>query len=77
MKDYLIFIILIILFFLPVILYTRLIFDFEDFEKQVAVERYEQNKKIEEMEKEIRLLKTDIHVINYGFEEEENAEDEM
>ena len=63
--------ILIAMLFLPIILYTKLICDFEDFEEQTAVERYEQNKKIEELKKEIRILKTDVHIIQYGFESEE------
>ena len=69
-EDFVLFI-LIAMLFLPIILYTKLICDFEDFEEQTAVERYEQNKKIEELEKEIRILKTDIDVIYYGFESEE------
>lgn len=31
----------------------------------------EQDKRIEEMEKEIRLLKTDLQVLKYGFKEED------
>lgn len=30
----------------------------------------EQDKRIEEMEKEIRLLKTDLQVLKYGFKED-------
>ena len=45
--------------------------DLEDFQTQVAIERSIQNKKIEELEKEIRILKTDINTIQYGFESEE------
>lgn len=74
MKNLVAFTIFIILFFLPVILYTKLICDFEDFEELTAVERFEQNKKIEELEKEIRILKTDVNIIKYGFESEEENE---
>ena len=63
--------VLIAMLFLPIILFTKVICDFEDFEERAAVERYEQNKKIEELEKEIRLIKTDVHIIRYGFEVEE------
>ena len=40
----------------------------EDFQTQVAAEKIIQNEKIEELEKEIRILKTDVHIIQYGFE---------
>ena len=69
MKNIFIFALFIILLFLPIMLYTKLIIDFEEFENQVAVERYENKKKIDELEKEIRILKTDINIIQYGFEE--------
>ena len=69
MKNTFIFALFIILLFLPIMLYTKLIIDFEEFENQVAVERYENKKKIDELEKEIRILKTDINIIQYGFEE--------
>lgn len=59
------------LIFLPMVLYIKLICDFEDFRELNAVEKFEQNKKIEELEKEIRILKTDVNVIYYGFESEE------
>lgn len=66
-KDFGLFI-LIAMLFLPIILYTKLICDFEDFQELTKLEKYEQNKKIEELEKEIRILKTDVDVIYYGFE---------
>lgn len=61
----------VILFFMPVVLYIKLICDFEDFRELTKLEKYEQNKKIEEIEKEIRILKTDINIIQYGFVDEE------
>lgn len=70
MKNTFIFALFIIVLFLPIVLYTKLIVDFEEFENQVAVERYENKKKIDELEKEIRVLKTDIDIMQYGFEEE-------
>lgn len=69
MKNTFIFALFIILLFLPIVLYTKLIVDFEEFENQVAVERYENKKKVDELEKEIRILKTDIDIMQYGFEE--------
>lgn len=71
MKQLIAFTTFIILIFLPVVLYTKLICDFEDFQELSAVEKFEQNKKIEELEKEIRILKTDINIIQYGYESEE------
>ncbi len=62
---------LFVVFFLPIILYTKLIVDFEELENEFAAERVIKDKKIEELEKEIRILKTDVHVIQYGFESEE------
>ena len=37
-----------------------------------AVRDREQNERIEALEKEIRILKTDIYVLQYGYEGEEN-----
>ena len=62
---------LFVVFFLPIILYTKLIVDFEELENEFAAERVIKDKKIEELEKEIRILKTDIDVIYSGFENEE------
>ena len=62
---------LFVVFFLPIILYTKLIVDFEELENEFAAERVIKDKKIEELEKEIRILKTDIDVIYYGFEKGE------
>ena len=62
---------LFVVFFLPIILYTKLIVDFEELENEVATERVIKDKKIEELEKEIRILKTDIDIIYYGFEKGE------
>ena len=62
---------LFVVFFLPIILYTKLIVDFEELENEFAAERVIKDKRIEELEKEIRILKTDINVIYYGFENKE------
>ena len=45
--------------------------DVEDLKYELNCERILKDKKIEELEKEIRILKTDIDVIYYGFENEE------
>lgn len=71
LNDLATFLLLFVVFFLPIILYTKLIVDFEELENEFAAERVIKDKKIEELEKEIRILKTDIDVIYYGFENEE------
>lgn len=62
---------LFVVFFLPIIFYTKLIVDFEELENEFAAERVIKDKKIEELEKEIRILKTDVNILQYGFESEE------
>lgn len=64
---------LFVVFFLPIILYTKLIVDFEELENEFAAERVIKDKKIEQLEKEIRILKTDINIIQYGFNEDQNV----
>ena len=71
LNDLAMVLLLFVVFFLPIILYTKLIVDFEELENEFAAERVIKDKKIEELEKEIRILKTDIDVIYYGFENEE------
>ena len=68
MKNYFIFITLIILLFLPVILYSKIIIDYEEIKTEFESEIKIKNQKIEELEKEIRILKTDIDIFWYGFE---------
>ena len=70
MKNLIISTTFIILFFLPVVLYIKLICDFEDFQESAKFEKYEQNKKIEEMEKRIRILEQDNYILKYGYENE-------
>lgn len=45
--------------------------DVECVRNEFVAEREMKNQKIEELEKEIRILKTDINIIQYGFESEE------
>ena len=49
-------------------------FDVEDLQQEFICERIAKDKKIEELEKEIRILKTDINIIQYGYESEEGNE---
>jgi cell division protein FtsB len=70
LNDLALFLLLFVVFFLPIILYTKLIVDFEELENEFATERVIKDKKIEELEKEIRILKQDIQILQYGFMEE-------
>lgn len=72
LDDLAFFLLLFVIFFLPIILYTKLICDFEDLENEFATERVIKDKKIEELEKEIRILKQDVQILQYGFMEEQN-----
>lgn len=46
----------------------------EEKEKQTVqrIADMEQDKRIEELEKEVRLLKTDLYILHNGFGEEDN-----
>ena len=44
-------------------------FDVSDLRDEINCELIIKDKKIEELEKEIRILKTDIDIMQYGFEE--------
>lgn len=46
-------------------------FDVSDLRNEIYYENIVRDKKIEELEKEIRILKTDTDVIYYGFEKGE------
>lgn len=70
LSDLVTFLLLFIVFFLPIILYTKLICGFEDLENELTTERIMKDKKIEELEKEIRILKQDVQILQYGFMEE-------
>lgn len=39
---------------------------------QQKIRDIKQDRKIEALEKELRLLKTDVNILQYGFEEKEN-----
>ena len=45
--------------------------DVEDLKYEIECERVIKDKKIEELEKEIRILKTDIDTIKYSYGSEE------
>lgn len=54
-----------------ILLMMKFNFDVSDLRNEINYELIVRDKKIEELEKEIRILKTDVNVIYYGFENEE------
>lgn len=54
-----------------ILLMMRFNFDVSDLRNEINYELIVRDKKIEELEKEIRILKTDVNVIYYGFEKGE------
>lgn len=49
-------------------LYIKVVRDLEDYKVQVAIEKFENEKRLEQMEKDIRILKTDSYINTNGFE---------
>lgn len=49
-------------------LYLKAYNDLEDYKVQVAIEKYENEKRLEQMEKDIRILKMDSYINTNGFE---------
>ena len=41
---------------------------YKDYEAKIEIVVYNQNEKIKELEKEIRLLKTDMEILENGYE---------
>lgn len=70
MKNTISYFLVILLLFLPVILYTKLICDEEDNRKIAEIEKIETEKRFEEMEKRIRILEQDNYILKYGYENE-------
>ena len=54
-----------------IVLMIKFNFDVSDLRNEIYYDSIVRDKKIEELEKEIRILKTDVDVIQYGFESEE------
>ena len=53
-----------------IVLMIKFNFDVSDLRNEIYYDNIVRDKKIEELEKEIRILKTDVDVIQYGFESE-------
>ena len=53
---------------IPIILFIKITADFKDFEVEFQNERMLQNKNIERLETEIRLLKQDVFILENGYE---------
>lgn len=54
-----------------ILLMMKFNFDVSDLRNEINYELIVRDKKVEELEKEIRILKTDVNVIYYGFESED------
>ena len=50
------------------LLYIKVSCDFEDYKEQVAIEKFETEKRFEELEKDVRILKMDSYINTNGFE---------
>lgn len=55
-----------------VLLMVKFNLDVQDLQYELNSERIMKDKKIEELEKEIRILKQDVQDLQYGFMEEQN-----
>jgi len=56
-----------------ILLMVKFNLDVQDLQYELNYERIIKDKKIEELEKEIRILKQDVQILQYGFmEEQEN-----
>lgn len=53
-----------------VLLMIKFNLDVQDLQYELNSERIMKDKKIEELEKEIRILKQDVQILQYGFVEE-------
>lgn len=69
MKNMITFILIIVLLFMPVILYAYLIADYQELKENFENEKIVLELKNQELEKDIRILKTDIQILQYGFPE--------
>lgn len=70
MKNLITFTLIVALLFTPIILCSFLIAEQNEFEDEIKNSLLCREKKIEELEKEIRFLKTDIYIIQHGYEGE-------
>ena len=50
------------------LLYIKVSCDFEDYKVQVATEKFETEKRFEQLEKDVRILKMDSYINTNGFE---------
>jgi len=49
-------------------LYIKVVRDLEDYKVQVGIEKFETEKRFEELEKDVRILKMDSYINTNGFE---------
>ncbi len=64
-------ILLIALYFLPIVLYLDLITTRQEDNNKLAFEKVMTDKRLEELEKDVRILQMDSYINTNGFEGEE------
>lgn len=64
----LLFVLLLFLILGTTCLYIKVVRDLEDYKVQVAIEKFETEKRFEELEKDVRILKMDSYINTNGFE---------
>lgn len=71
MKYRFIFLGIICLIVLIILFGLEITFELSEIREQSRIEKIQNEKKIEELEKEIRIMKQDILILEYGYEYEE------
>ena len=71
MKYRFIFLGIICLIVLIILFGLEITFELSEMREQSRIEKIQNEKKIEELEKEIRIMKQDILILEYGYEYEE------
>ena len=69
MKYRFIFLGIICLIVLIILFGLEITFELSEMREQSRIEKIQNEKKIEELEKEIRIMKQDILILEYGYEE--------
>ena len=70
-KTALLMVLFVLILSLAVGINVRIIQDRKDIKDLQTLSNIEQDKRIEALEKEVRVLKTDLQVLKYGFKEED------
>lgn len=68
MKNKLFLVILFALFIIPIILYAKILVEYKELKDELRYESAMKKSKIEQLEKEVRLLEQDLYILENGFE---------